>query len=77
MNRIHKPASLDYFDQSLIDMVVCLRATLFVGYSGSTFSNTIAFLLNDPESTFDYKSGVLLEQRYNGVIANEKVSKPM
>jgi hypothetical protein len=68
MTRIAKPATLDYFDASLLDMILCVRATIFVGYAYSTFTNTAAFLRNDPKTTFDYSSGELLEQRYNGLI---------
>lgn len=55
-----KPGHLSYFEKSLIDMLVCQRATYFVGHFWSTFTKTISFFRHDKSTTFHYGSGELV-----------------
>lgn len=68
LQRIEKPASLEYFGSSLLDFNVCVRASLFVGFSGSTLSNVVSFLRDDAGTTFDYSQGQLVERTDNGIV---------
>eukprot|EP00816_Leptocylindrus_hargravesii_P013342 CAMPEP_0196814258 /NCGR_PEP_ID=MMETSP1362-20130617/42188_1 /TAXON_ID=163516 /ORGANISM="Leptocylindrus danicus, Strain CCMP1856" /LENGTH=431 /DNA_ID=CAMNT_0042190811 /DNA_START=187 /DNA_END=1482 /DNA_ORIENTATION=- len=60
MQLIEKPEHLSYFEKSLIDMLVCQRATYFVGHYWSTFTKTISFVRHDKSTTFHYGSGELV-----------------
>jgi len=60
MQLIEKPTQLSYFERSLIDMIVCQRATYFVGHFWSTFSETVALVRQEKASTFHYGSGKLI-----------------
>lgn len=72
MQLTEKSKQLSYFERSLVDMLVCQRATYFVGHFWSTFSETVALVRQEKASTFHYGSGKLIpfEKSDNLLVVN-------
>lgn len=57
----------DYLDSAFVDLFSSVKASRFFGTAISTFSMVVSFVRDDPQTTFFYHSGSLVQNKDRGL----------